>query len=532
MPMNIAISFLCCTAVVAVISWYKTRKQRVRTATDHFMGSRSLGFWIVGGSLFLTNISANQFIGENESVYLNNMTVMAWGMSSIVAMLIVSEFFMPIYLKIGALTTADFLEERFDASTKKIITFIFLAGYLVNLIPAVLYGGAVAFEGIFHVHELLGISHWAAIWLFVTAIAVIGCLYSLLGGLKAITISDSVQGLGMIAGGLLLPYYGFKYLGHGSVTAGIHTVLHSHTEHLNAIGSAKDSVPFGTIFTGMLLVNLYYWGMEQFIIQQALAAKSLEQGQKGIALACVGKLVSPLLLNIPGLIAVHLYVHMENTAAVFPRLVGDVMPPLWAGFIAAIVFGAALSTFNAGLNSSATLFIMNLYAPWKRAKDEKTNERHLLRTSKWFQIIITLMGIGIAPFIMFFKGGFYTYIQKASSFFSIPVFTILIVGFVTKKVPPVAAKIGLCFFVVVYALTQFVFNTELHYLHVLFILFVGTALLMLLIGKIKPMAVPYRPRQMAVVNVEPWKNRHWYSVVLILLVIVLFALFSPTALVK
>src|SRR5258708_34468890 len=101
------------------------------------------------------------------------------------------------------------------------------------------------------------------------------------------------------------------------------------------------------------------------------------------------------------------------------------------------------------------------------------------------------MGIGIAPFIMFFKGGFYTYIQKASSFFSIPVFTILIVGFVTKKVPPVAAKVGLCFFVVVYPLTQFVFITELHYLHVLFILFLGTALLMLLIGQLKPMPLPY-----------------------------------------
>src|SRR5258708_19847141 len=142
--------------------------------------------------------------------------------------------------------------------------------------------------------------------------------------------------------------------------------------------------------------------MEQFIIQQELAANRLEQGQKGIALACVGKLVSPLLLNIPGLIAVHLYVHMENTAAVFPRLVGDVMPPLWAGFIASIVFGATLSTFNAGLNSSATLFIMNLYAPWKTAKDEKTNKRHLLRTSKWFQIIITMLAILFPPFIMFF----------------------------------------------------------------------------------------------------------------------------------
>jgi SSS family solute:Na+ symporter len=538
MPTNVIISFLSWTAFVAGVSWYKARKQRLLTTSDFFMGSRSLGFWIVGGSLFFTNMSANQFIGENESVYINNMTVMAWGMSSIVAMLVVSEVFMPLYLRIGAVTTADFLEERFDPATKKIITFIFLAGYLLNLVPTVLYGGAVAFEGIFHLHEQLGISHWAAIWVFVLVLATVGSLYTILGGFRAISISDSVQGLGMVLGGLLLPYFGFRYLGHGSVMTGIRTVLHTQTGHLNAIGSRGDQVPFSTIFTGMLLVNLYYWGMEQYIMQDALAAKNLEQGQKGIALACLGKLLAPLMLNIPGLIALHLYTHLDDTASVFPRLVGDVMPPLWTGFIAAIVFGGALSTFNAGLNSSATLFIMNLYrrpastAGGASTAAEASDGRRLIRTGKLFQLGVTLLGVGIAPFIMFFKGGFYTYIQKVSSFFSIPVFTILIVGFATRKVPAVAAKIGLVFFVTAYALTQSVLPTGLHYLHVLFILFVLTVALMLGIGRIAPMATPYRFRQTAVIDIRPWKRRHWYSAALIIAVVLMFLLFSPFGLVK
>src|ERR1700748_716156 len=141
------------------------------------------------------------------------MSVMAWGMSSVFAMLIVSEFFMPIYLRIVAVTTPDYLEARFDKTTKRIVTLIFLAGLLLSLIPTVLCGGAVAFEGIFHVSERLGVSHWVAIWILVVLIGGVGSLYSLLGGLKARTISDSVQGLGMLAGGLLLPYYGFQYLG-------------------------------------------------------------------------------------------------------------------------------------------------------------------------------------------------------------------------------------------------------------------------------------------------------------------------------
>jgi len=532
MQTGITISFLLFTVLVAVISWQKSRKQKVDSLAGYFMAGRSLNFYMVGGSLFLTNISANQFIGENESVYINNMTVMAWGMSSVVAMLIVSEFFMPVYLKIGAVTTPDFLQARFDPATKKIVSVIFLAGYLINLVPAVLYGGAVAIESIFRIGGLLGIGHWAAIWVLVVCIAGVGCLYTLLGGLKAITISDSMQGLGMLLGGLLLPYYGFKYLGHGSVANGIGIVLHSGTAHLNSIGSAKDAVPFGTIFTGMLLVNLYYWGMEQFIMQQALASKSLREGQKGITLACAGKIISPLLLNIPGLIAVHLYAGMNDTVAVFPRLVRDVMPPVMTGFIAAIIFGAALSTFNAGLNSSATLFVMNLYSPWKKAAGKLPDERKLVRTGKIFQVGVALMGICIAPFIMFFKGGFYSYIQLVSSFFSVPVFTILLVGFVTKKVPAVAAKVGLLFFVTAYALTQFVFHTGLHYLHVLFILFLLTTAIMLAIGRVMPRPLPYSVRPVSMVNLRPWKNRHWYSLVLILLVVTIFVLFSPLVLVK
>src|SRR5258707_5089987 len=167
MQTAIIISFIFFTILVAIISWQKTRKQTVNSVAGYFMAGRSLNFWLVGGALFLTNMSANQFIGENESVYINNMTVMAWGMSSVVAMLIVSEFFMPFYLKIVAVSTPDFLEVRFDRATKKIVTVIFLAGYLINLVPAVLFGGANALWGLFPNKKNLGGTHWAPLFFFV-----------------------------------------------------------------------------------------------------------------------------------------------------------------------------------------------------------------------------------------------------------------------------------------------------------------------------------------------------------------------------
>ena len=532
--MNISIltSFLLFTLIAAFISVYKIRNQKLRTSIAYFLGNRSFGFWMIGGSLFLTNMSANQFIGENEFVYTRNMSVMCWGMSSILAMLLVAEFLMPVYLKIGAVTTPDFLGKRFDAQTKQMVSVIFLLSYLVNLIPSVLYGGAVAVNGIFHFDKHFGLDYLSAIRILVVFVGTIGGLYTMLGGLKAITITDLVQGVGMLVGGVLLTWYSFDYLGGGSITNGFHKVLSENKEHLNSIGNTHDAFPFSTLFTGMFLINIYYWGIEQYIVQQALASRSLAESQKGISLACVGKLIAPLLLNIPGLVALQLYPHEENTATIFPKLVSDVLPPVVSGFIAAIIFGGALSTFNAGLNSMGTLFVMNLYKPWKERQRKIIKEKELVSAGRYFQLIVIILAMCFSPFIMFYSGGFYNYLQKVSSFFSVPVFTVMIIGLITKKVPAIAAKIGLIFFVSTYSLTQFVFDTGLHYLHVLAILFVLTTAMMLLIGRLQPLKQPFNLVDTAVVNIQPWKGRFWYFGALLILMILMFVVFSPLGIAK
>lgn len=516
------ICFLLFLGLVAAVAIYNTRKMRLNTPSAYFMGNRTLGFWMVGFSLFLTNMSCNTLIGENEFVYTNDMSVMGWGMSSVLAMLIVAEFFLPVYLRMGAITTPDFLGQRFGPRLKKYVSIFFLASYVISLIPTILYGSAVALNGIFHVDEALGISYFAAIWLLVILVGIIGCCYTVLGGFRAITVSDLVQGAALLIGGILLLVFGLRYLGQGNVAQGVETILSSKKDHLNAIGAANDPIPFSTLFTGMFLINLYYWGMEQYIMQQALAARSLSQGQKGISLACLGKLAAPLFLNVPGLIAVHLYPQLTNTATVFPKLIGDVLPPVITGFIAAVVFGAAISTFNAGLNSSGTLFIMNLYKQWRK----KAGDRELVKSARIFQLSITFVAMCFSPFISRFDGGFYYYIQKMSSFFSVPVFTVMIVGFLTKKVSEAAATAGLLFFIVTYAVSQLVFDLPLHYLHVLAILFVATVALMLAVAKWKPMSAPYSPKNMAVVDLKPWRNRHWFFGLLLALMAAAFLLFS------
>ena len=223
---------------------------------------------------------------------------------------------------------------------------------------------------------------------------------------------------------------------------------------------------------------------------------------------------------------------MNNTAEVYPRLVGDVLPPYLTGFFAAVIFGAALTTFNSGLNSASTLFVLNIYKPLKEKKNEVVSDLQLIGVGKRLQLFLAIMAMFIAPFIALVKGGFFNYLQQVASLFSVPIFSILFIGFVTKRVPTIAAKMGLAFFVITYALTQTVIETGLHYLHVSAILFVVTSCGMLLYGKLYPRETSYIQEDKKVVDLHPWKYRHVFSAILILLVIGVYVLFSPLGLAK
>src|SRR5258707_4013464 len=161
------ISFLFFTGLVAIISWNKTRRQKADTLNGRFLAGRSLGFLFSGGALLFANINTATIIGENELVYTNNMTVIAWGLTSVFAMLIVSEFFMPIYLRTGISTTPDYLGARYDSSTKKMLSLIFLIGYLITLLPSVLYAGAVAFNGLFRFSSIYLLDYLMTICIFI-----------------------------------------------------------------------------------------------------------------------------------------------------------------------------------------------------------------------------------------------------------------------------------------------------------------------------------------------------------------------------
>lgn len=525
------ISFLLFTIVVAVVAYLATRKTNENSSDGYFLGGRSLTAVVIAGSLLLTNLSTEQLIGLNGAAYKEGFLVMTWETLAAIAIVITALFLLPRYLKGGLTTVPQFLEKRYDAQTKQITSILFLLGYVIIFLPIVLYSGALAINGMFDVPTLLGISKNTALWMTVWLIGTIGAIYAVFGGLKAVAVSDLINAIGLLIGGILIPYFGLKLIGDGSMMTGINTLMNAHPEKFNSIGSESSSIPFSTFFTGMMLVQVFYWGTNQAIIQRALGAKNLAEGQKGLMLASFIKILGPIIVVLPGVIAFHLFgAGLENADEAYPMLVNKVLPSYLVGFFAAVLFGAILSSFNSGLNSSVTLFGVDLYRPFfnKNASDEQ-----IVKAGKIFGIFLAIFAMLIAPLIAKFPQGLFGILQEANGAYSIPILTIIIVGYLTKHVPAIAAKIGLLSGVILYSISQFilkpyVFGAENypHFLHVMFGLFVMNVIIMLLIGKFYPREVPFEQVHTKEVDITPWKYVKPVGIIISVIVIGVYLFFS------
>ncbi len=527
---TLLISFIVFSGAVGLITYLKTRNDKLSTSEGYFLGGRSLTGGVIAGSLLLTNLSAASFVGMSGQAYNQNMAVMGWEVGSGITLILVALFLVPRYLKQGITTIPDFIQSRFDGGTRKFITILFLVSYIVNLLPITLYSGAIAMGQIFDVSAVFGISEVQGIWLMVWVIGIIGAIYAIFGGLKAVAISDSINGIALVIGGLLVPVFALLVLGSGDIGVGFETFLTSSPEKFNAIGSEDSYLPISTMFTGLVLVNLYYWGTDQSIIQRALGAKNLKEGQRGVIYAGFLKVLTPLMVIIPGIMAFQIFgSDITNVDTVYPRLVSEVLPGPIAGFFAAAMMGAILSTFNSVLNSSSTLFALNVYKP---AKKGAVDDAHLIKAGKIFALVVALISMFVAPLILNAPDGLFDYLQTINGFFNVPIFTIIFMGYLTKRVPAIAAKVAITFFVSVYAITQLFVDTGLHYLHISAILFVLSCLIMFVIGKIKPLETPYEMPINNVVEMTPWKHRYTFSAFVIFVMLSMYVVFSEVGLAR
>ncbi len=522
--------FIAFTVMVGVISYLATRKVDEDSSAGYFLGGRSLTAGVIAGSLLLTNLSTEQIVGLNGSAYSDGILVMAWETLAAIAMVICAIFLLPRYLKGGISTIPTYLERRFDTTTKAMTSGLFLSGYAIVLLPIVLYSGSLAISGMFGLPELLGLSEWETIWVCVWSIGIIGGVYAVFGGLKAVAVSDTINAVGLLIGGLLIPVFGLIAISDdNSVFGGLSKLMNEHPEKFNAIGDDSTSIPFATIFTGMMLVQLFYWGTNQQIIQRALGAKNLAEGQKGLLLAAFFKILGPIIVVLPGIIAFHYFEgSLETADQSYPRLVAAVLPKAFVGFFAAVLFGAILSSFNSALNSSVTLFGIDIY---KQFVNKEAEEKQVVKVGKRFGIILALFSMCIAPFLYMASEGLFGYLQLVNGAYSVPILTVIVVGFMTKRVPAISAKAGIVFafsLYVLYIVLDNVLEVEglPHFLHVQFITFVSTVVLMLVIAKLKPRETDYIQKYTKEVDVNNWKYVKPVGIAICLVVISTYIIFS------
>ncbi|NND80355.1 MAG: solute:sodium symporter family transporter, partial [Maribacter sp.] len=433
------ISFLGFTLFVAGVAWYATRKTDEKSADGYYLGGRSLGAITIAGSLLLTNLSAEQIVGLNGQAFAEGLMVMAWETLAAIAMIFTAIYLLPKYMKKGITTIPEFIEKRFDQQTKALLSILFLFAYGIVLLPTILYSGSLAFSTMFDLSEVLEVGQWAVIWICVISIGVIGMIYAIFGGLKAVAVSDLINAIGLLVGGLLIPIFGLMLIGDGDFGKGIGILWDTNPEKFQMQGAVDSSIPFGTIFTGMMIAQIYYWGTNQSILQRVFGAKSLKEGQKGMLLAAFVKFVIPIIVVLPGIIAWHVFDgQLENPDQAYPALVAKVLPGAFTGFFAAVLFGAVLSSFNSLLNSSATLFGFDLYRMYFK-KD--ATELETVKAGKTFGLALGLVSMMIAPFIAFAPDGLFSYIQQSLGSLSVPILAVVMTGILTKEVPAIGAKV-------------------------------------------------------------------------------------------
>jgi len=518
------ITFILATGSVAFFTYRIVQKmKRSDNATEeYFTGGRALTWPVVAGSLLLTNLSTEQLVGLNGDVFGDKALVgLAWEALAAFAMIATALVFLPRYLASGFTTTTAFLEKRFDKTTRSMVSGLFLFGYVTVLLPVVLYTGSLALERMFNLDLPL--------WMIILLIGGLGSAYAIFGGLKSVAVSDTINGVGLLIGGLAIPFLGLAALGDGSFFGGLSILLNDKPEYLEVLTRKNVdgnivSVPWPTLFTGMMFIQIFYWSTNQVIVQRAMAARSLAEGQKGVLFASAMKLVGPLMLCLPGIIALHMTdLPIGRQDQVYGALVRYVLPDWSLGLFAAVLMGSILSSFNSGLNSASTLFSLQFY---KGYINQNATPDEIVKTGKQFGMLLAVLSIVIAPLLAQTQSIF-QYLQKVNGLYSVPIIGIFLLGITTKHVPAIAAKVGMVVGMAMYAFFSFENlhnvpeffadgNGDLHWLHGYFISFVFSVIVMLAIGKMKPKTVEEialsDQREPAPVDMTPWSESKKVSI--------------------
>ena len=532
-------TFIIFTALVAVLTWRLTRGKGINDETGYFLAGRSLTGVFIAGSLLLTNLSTEQLVGLNGGAFKEGLSVMAWEVVAGCSLVFLALFFLPRYLKSGIATIPQFLEERYGGTVRSLTTFIFIVAYMLILLPFVLYSGATGLSNMLDLQTKLDLSEAGTIWAVVIVIAVLGSAYAIFGGLRAVAVSDTFNGLGLLIGGVMITYFSLKYAAGdgGSIIGVFGKIREADPDALQSFGAKGEDVHWPTLFTGVLLLNFFYWTTNQQIIQRTFGAKNLAEGQKGVLMASFFKILAPIILVIPGIVAAYMVTQDAefaaqigdgegNDAKVYGALVRTVLPEPLTGFFAAVIVGSILSTFNSVLNSSATLFSLGVY---QRTLRPNASHEEVVRSGKICSAAVAVFAVIFAPLVFMNTDGIFGFFQKLNGVYFIPLLAVILFGMFNKTADGTSALITLIVGLAVMIIGTFfvdfgsMLGSGYHFMGVVFVLLL---LLQAALGTTMKRSEPYVQKDAGLVDLTPWKPAPYVGGALIVLVIGIYIWFS------
>jgi SSS family solute:Na+ symporter len=499
-------AFCLFIAFVIGVSLYASRKED--TGEDYFLAGRKLTWWLIGFSLIASNISTEHFVGMAGRGYEIGLAIASYEWMAAVTLVIVAFFFLPHFLRSGIYTMPEFLEYRFNVVTRTIMATFMMLAYVLVALATVLYSGALALEAVFGIDTVLGI------WL----IGLLAGMYTVYGGLKAVVWSDLIQGIALILGGLLVTFLGFRAIGGVGAfvdVAGdkLHTVLPwNHPE-----------MPWVAVFIGGLWIpNLFYWGLNQFITQRTLGARSLRDGQRGIVLAAALKLLIPFIIVFPGIMAAEIYGDaIANADQAYPVMIREILPAGLTGIMFAALFGAVMSTLDSLLNSAATIFTIDLYQ--RHLRKGEVTPAQLVTIGRIATGVLVVVGCAWAPLVAR-AGSVFEYIQMFWGFISPGIVASFFFGLVWKKTPPVAASGAMLLGIPVYGLLLWTLP-KVAFLHHMMITFVLLALFMAGVTLLRPMTVRPAMPEAPDIDLTPSRGAKTGGVLVVLATALLYLVF-------
>ncbi len=474
------LAFFLFLGLVIAISLYASRREE--TGEEYFLAGRNLGWWLIGFSLIASNISTEQFVGmSGGGVADAGLAIASYEWIAAVSLVLVAIFLLPTFLKLGIFTMPQFLEHRFGPGPRTLMAGYMLVVYVVILMVSWLYAASLLFE------ELMSVPFYASVW----GIGLVAGGYTIYGGLKAVVWSDLLQGAALLIGGTVVAVIALDKVG------GVEAFYEANRQRLHLFRSFDSKVlPWTAMLVGIWIPNLYYWGLNQFITQRSLGARSLAQGQRGAVFAAFLKILMPFIIVFPGMMAFQLYPDQIGEAdQAYPVLLAELLPG-WGlrGIIFAALFGAVMSSLDSILNSTSTIFTVDIYQRYVRPD---ASPQRLVAVGRLTAAVAVLLACLLAPLPGRFSGVFH-YIQQSQGFISPGILAAFLFGFLVRRAPSSAAMTGMLLSVPVYGVLFALGELGklpdglMSFLNHMAITFVVVVVVMATITVARPLPEPYR----------------------------------------